>query len=60
VQSFACTLNQLYFMSDFLKSKIELYALIVIFVVCSIWVLDIRSLVPPDEDATQKWHVRCS
>jgi 4-amino-4-deoxy-L-arabinose transferase-like glycosyltransferase len=36
-------------MSDFLKSKIELYALIVIFVVCSIWVLDIRSLVPPDE-----------
>lgn len=42
-------LNQLYFMSDFLKSKIELYALIVIFVVCSIWVLDIRSLVPPDE-----------
>ncbi|MYN47724.1 phospholipid carrier-dependent glycosyltransferase [Pseudoduganella sp. FT93W] len=36
-------------MSDFLKSKIELYALIIIFVVCSIWVLDIRSLVPPDE-----------
>lgn len=36
-------------MSDFLKSKTELYALIAIFVLCSIWVLDIRSLVPPDE-----------
>lgn len=36
-------------MSDSYYSKAELYVLVFIFVACSLWVLDIRTLVPPDE-----------
>ena len=42
------------------SSRVLMWSLLGIFIVVTLYALGVRTLVPPDEAATPRWHAKCS